>query len=87
MKKDLKRQTKRNIPLDRFYFNEAGDPSFVNRYLYEKTYSPLSEESDDKSRDFDHICETFSNVWESSALFVWFMCQEEDREEPIYWTC
>lgn len=86
MAKKIARQTKRKVPLDRFYYNEAGDPSFVNRYIYEKIYAPL-EFDQEQSTDKQHIIDVFSETWESTAIFVWHVCQTDDREEPVGWTC
>lgn len=86
------RKIRRQKPLDRFYNSEVGDPSFVNRYIYEKMYLPNEFDPLDQPISFSpeekaEVIETFAAVWEKTALMVWLVCQEDDKEEPVIWTC
>ena len=79
------KQTKRRKPLRRFYDNEVGDPSFINRCYSERLYAPI-EFDNNKTTDKDAIIDHFADTWVKTALFVWQVCQDDDKDEPVGWT-
>ena len=73
-------------PLNRFYEDELGDSSYITRYIYEKAFQP-KKNLEDNLYSYQEVVDRFSEAWENTCLTVWLICQDEDREEPIDWTC
>jgi hypothetical protein len=82
----LIKQTKSRKILNRFYEDEVGDPSYITRYIYEKAFEPI-ENLEDRQYSYQQVVDRFSEAWENTCLSVWYICQDSDKEEPVYWTC
>ena len=81
----FKKQTKARRKLDRFYEDEVGDPSYITRYIYERAYMPVESFEEDQLT-YQQVVDKFAIAWENTCLSVWLICQDAEKEEPVYWT-